>query len=313
MSRAQHERVAGHPVAQVTGVVLFLALAWWLAGQVDPAAWRDAWARVPVAWWPAAALAWLSSYGVRAWRLQQEWAHRAVVPWGRCLALVLQHNAVVLLLPFRLGEAGYVLGVSRQWAVGLAEASWSLLHLRLQDGAVLVLGALACLAPGGGWAAAAVVLLGWGWRRHRATRGYSSRVAGAYAWLAFMQRGGWLACALNWSLRLAVLGGCFMFLSPCNGDIARAAALGAEVGSLWPLQGPAGLGPFEAGAWAGAAWKGSVPSGLVDAALMTHLLCVGLALCAAGVSLLWAPSCAPTPAGPREESAHVTVHPARIP
>ena len=297
---------------RAAGVFVALGLAWWLVREVEPSTWEDALARVPVVWWPLAAVVWLGSYGVRARRLQQEWVHRGAVPWSRCLALVLQHNAAVLLIPFRLGEAGYVLGVSRQWGVGVAEAAWSLLRLRLQDLVVLGLLSLACLVPWGAWIAAGLALMGWGVRRGLMHQALAPQVPGRWKWQALLTGTGWAASALNWLLRLVVMAGCLMFLTPCSEALARAAALGAETGSLWPLQGPAGLGPFEAGAWAAAAWMGPVPSGLVDAALITHLFCVAMALGAAAFSLLFAPSPAKPLRHESQESSHVTSAPSGI-
>ena len=301
-----------HFALRTAGVFVALGLAWWLMREVDPTTWEDALARVPVAWWLLAAVVWLGSYGVRARRLQQEWAHRGAVPWSRCLALVLQYNAAVLLIPFRLGEAGYVLGVSRQWGVGVAEASWSLLRLRLQDLVVLGLLSLACLVPSGAWIAAGLALLGWGLRQGLGHHASAPQAWGRWKWQALLMGSGWAASALNWMLRLFVMAGCLMLLTPCEWGLARAAAVGAETGSLWPLQGPAGLGPFEAGAWAAAAWKGAVPPGLVDAALITHLFCVVIALGAAALSLLFAPSSAKPLPHESPESRHVTAAPSRV-
>lgn len=261
-----------------------LALAWWLLQEVQLSSWPDALARVPLIWWPVATLAWLGGYAVRARRLQQEWAHRAIVPWGRCLALVLQHNAAVLLMPMRLGEAGYVVGVVRQWGVGLAEAGLSLFRMRVQDAVVLGLLGLAWLVPGGALMAASLVLLVFlvRWRvlrRRPVSQGTGVRLQ------TVLTSAGWGWSVLNWTLRLAVLGGWLVILSSSQPSVAIGIAVGAETGALWPLQGPAGLGPFEAGAWAAAAWLGDVPPGLVNAALMAHLFCVVVALSAAAWSL----------------------------
>jgi hypothetical protein len=76
-------------------------------------------------------------------------------------------------------------------------------------------------------------------------------------------------------------------LAPSTPSLAIGAAVGAEMGSLWPLQGPAGLGPFELGAWSAAQWLGNVPTGWLAAALTTHLFCVAVALVAAALTLMF--------------------------
>jgi len=306
MSSGNREGIKKRIALRVMGVLATLALVWWLVREVRPSTWADALAQVPLGWWLLAAVAWLCSYGVRARRLQQEWFHRAEVPWSRCLALVLQHNAAVLLVPFRLGEAGYVWGVSRQWGVGVAEASWSLLRLRLQDLVILALLSIAILLPWGVGIAASLALLGWGWRQKVIQQASVPKWTASRELRRLLAGAGWPASALNWMLRLAVVGGCVMLLTPGGWDVASAAAVGAELGSLMPLQGPAALGPYEAGAWAAVAWKGSVPRGLVDAALMTHLFCVAIALGAAAFSLLLAPAGAQTLPHGSQESPHVT-------
>ena len=74
---------------------------------------------------------------------------------------------------------------------------------------------------------------------------------------------------------------------------AIGAAAGAELGALWPLQGPAGLGPFELGVWTAAQWLGQSPPGLLAAAVTAHLFCITVALVGALVAM-W--TCGPLPA-----------------
>lgn len=273
----------------VAGWLCALLLGAWLYEQVKEADWTALLAPVPWVWWPVATAAWLAGYGVRAWRLQQEWAHRSWVPWWRCLVLVLRHNAAVLLLPLRLGEAGYLVGVTREWGVNAREAAWSLLRLRLQDGVVLGLLALTWLVPQGLWLAGSVVVILLLLRR-QALRAVKASNAG-HRFLAsvvqLLTSPGWLHAVLNWTLRVAVIAGWLLLLAPSTPSLAIGAAVGAELGSLWPLQGPAGLGPFELGAWSAAQWLGGVPPGWLAAALTAHLFCVAVALAAATVTLMF--------------------------
>ena len=240
---------------------------------------------VPVQAWALAVCGWLGAYALRASRLQAEWRHRATVPWRTCLTVVLQHNAAVLLVPARLGETGYLLAACRVWGVTMAEAAASLARWRLQDACVLGSVALVLWAGVPAWALALVWWV----------------AAGAFSWLGRRQRGGsvvrwlggggWATAWLQWLLRLAVVA---MMLHLMLGDGSRAswvmassAALGGELGALWPLQGPAGLGPFEAGAVAGARLQATdLPPGLVASALAVHAVCVLIALGAAAAACL---------------------------
>lgn len=270
------------------GWLCTLALCAWLYGHLRAFEWHGMLSGVPWFWWPLATLLWLAGYGVRALRLKQEWADRACVPWSRCLKLVLWHNAAVLIVPMRLGEVSYLIGVARQWGVDLPSAAWSLLRLRLQDAVVLLALALAWLVPGGA-GAVGLLALSLVWCRHRLAR-TDRRFAGPEGslWKALMSlllSPGWVHAVVNWNLRLAVIGGFLFLLAPLAPAAAAGAAAGAELGALWPLQGPAGLGPFELGAWSAAQWLGQSPPGLLAAALTAHLFCLTVALAAAVLAL----------------------------
>ena len=125
---------------------------------------------VPPALWALGAAGMLASYGIRARRLQDEWPDRGLGGW-QALRIVLLHNASVVTLPFRAGEASYPLLLQRRLGIGLGDAAASLLWMRLQDAAVLallaVLWSLPGVAPGTRVAAAvlAVLALAWAVRR----------------------------------------------------------------------------------------------------------------------------------------------------
>jgi hypothetical protein len=268
--------------------LLGLALLAWALHGVDRAALSVATRRVPAAVWLLAAAGWLFTYVIRAWRLRCEWRAQRLVALGRCLRLVLLHNAAVLLSPMRLGEAGYVWLVHSEWGVGVAQAARSLLWLRWQDAAVLATLGLLLLPP---WAwpwrlalaagafGLALWLPAWGARR-AATHRLPRQLLAAAA-----QRGvdadGWGAAWANWLLRLGVLGLLFSQLAGASGPAVLAAAIGTELGGVLPLQGPAGLGPYEAGAWAGARLAGVPAAPLAGAAVVAHVFCVAVALAAA--------------------------------
>lgn len=261
-------------VLAALGALVGAGLLAWLLRHVDWAELRRAGAAVPVWTWTVCIAGLLASYALRALRLRTEWQPRVGATFGECLHLMLVHNAAVNLLPFRAGEAGYPWLLHRRWGVPVAQAAASLLKLRLQDAAVLGWLAVLCLAPLGRLALIAVAVLG---------------LAGFVAGGA-LRRGRRLAwgCAIaNWPVKLLAIGLLLSTLAglPVTGGVRGAA--GGEVASVLPLQGPAGLGTYEAAVWASVALFHRETMGRVaGAALVVHFfnLCVGL-LAAAAVSL----------------------------
>jgi hypothetical protein len=271
------------------GLLAMLGLVVWRA---DVGALAAAAGAVPAAVWPVAALAWLSSYLIRAFRLQQEWRGHRRLGLGACLRLSLLHNAALSLLPMRSGELGYLLMVRREWGVGWAAAAHSLARLRGQDLAVLALfGGL--VWPGGHWSVRAIYLLAlpllvFGlWPRLMVL--LSSRLPPH--WLAVGDDAsararwvGWACSVANWFVRLAVVAALLVALRAAAPGVAAWGALGGELAAALPLQAPASLGSYEAGVWA--AIRLFEPAGLpalVAAAWLVHLFCIALLLGAAGV------------------------------
>lgn len=256
----------------------------------------------------------LGCYVIRAWRLRSEWRHR--LPAGRgglleCLCMILTHNAAVLLMPLRSGEAGYLWLLHRRWQVSLADAARSLLWLRLQDAIVLALLGLLLLPP---WALAARVLLLLcalvtlctlaaalaGRRGERPASPWLRTLLSALQQALKARRNdltGWCCSVANWTLKLMVAALLFQALSGVDLDVALRAAVGGELGGAMPLQGPAGLGTYEAGAWAalqlGQGASALPPqglAGLVLAALSVHCIFLVIALASAAVALLAMPA-----------------------
>lgn len=291
--------------------LLGLGLLAWLLHQVDLAPLARAFAQTPPWLWGVALAGLLLSYALRAERLRREWgswfaadAARGRAPgFMDCLALFLTHNAAIVVLPLRAGEAGYPLLMQRRFGVPLAESLKSLLWLRLQDAAVLATLAawwLPRLGPAAraGWAA--LLALGWALALlfgARALAALAARMTAVQrfeaAWLAHRNdRLGWGLCAANWLVKLAVFALVLRALTPLDWAGALRGALGGELASVLPLQGPAGLGTYEAGVWA-AALVGQSPAPGVGAqvaagALALHAFALAVALAAAAMIMPWA-------------------------
>jgi hypothetical protein len=279
--------------AFMVGSVLALSLLAWAWQGVDPEALRQLWSTVPAWGWLLAALLWAGSLALRAERLRQEWKWKRLVPWREAMRVVLFHNAAVLLLPMRAGELGYPLLVKQVFGASW-QASWrSLMWLRLQD--VFVLATLAVwLWPG----------ISWGWRVGMALHWVVLLAVPARIWLCLLKRriqgmafvrslmhrrsglAGWCLSWGNWLLKLMAVAGLLHSLAPeiASLDFAQAlaGALGGELAALLPVQGPAGLGTYEAGVWffSGLPVAAAPLLGLV--ALGVHAFCLAVSLGLAG-------------------------------
>jgi uncharacterized membrane protein YbhN (UPF0104 family) len=271
-----------------------LAWAWW---SVDKAAVDKLWRAVPVWAWCVAAMAWALSFVLRAIRLQLEWRWQRAVPWHAAMRLVLFHNAAVLLLPLRAGEMGYPLLVKQTFGASWRDALRSLLWLRLQD--VVVLGVLAALLwPGLPVLGRVLVLCAvavpfvlpkrvWRW------------VLSRRFWLVAQLRrlmhrrgspAGWWLSAGNWVLKISVVGALLQALLPepltasasWGFGQALSAALGGELAALIPVQGPAGLGTYEAGVWLLSGLPLAEAPLMAVVALAVHVFCLVVSLALAG-------------------------------
>lgn len=291
--------------------VLGVGLLAWLLRQVDLGPLSAAFAATPAWLWIVSLAGLCLSYALRAERLRREWGSwfSADTARGRapgfidCLALFLTHNAAIVVLPFRAGEAGYPFLMQRRFGVPLGDSLRSLLWLRLQDAAVLATLAALWLPPvapvvRAGWAAllalawVLALLLG-----PRALAALARRVPAVQrfqaAWLAHRNdRLGWALCAANWLVKLAVLALLLQALAPLDVMAALRGALGGELASVLPLQGPAGLGTYEAGVWAAALMGQASVTGagaqVAAGALALHAFSLAVALAAAAMIMPWA-------------------------
>ena len=250
--------------------------------------------QAPPLLWLAGAGLWWGSFVCRAARMRQEWRWLRPVSLWTALRLVLLHNAAVLLLPMRAGELGYPLLVRQVFGAGWRDAVRSLMWLRIQDAVVLGLLAVVLwpqvpllLRVAVALTALAVWLLPkrfWRWlltRRHPVMRRLRP-------WLHHRSgSGGWWWSAGNWLLKLAVVTVLLHQLAPPGLalDLAGAlrGALGGELAALIPVQGPAGLGTYEAAVWALSGVSTAQVGALAGVALLVHSFCLSVSLCFAAL------------------------------
>ncbi len=286
----------------VLGWFLGGGLLWWLLQQVDTSQLVRSASLIPAWLWLSCSLLWLFSFVLRGRRVQQEWQWRRPVSLAVAMRLVLLHNAAVLVLPFRAGEAGYPLLVKHVFGAPLGQSLRSLMWLRIQDLGVLGL-LLVWLWPGlhGAWPVLCTCLLVgvillpsgyWLWLLKRRS-----------AWAKLLRkmlhrrapRSAWLLSLGNWLCKLSVVAFLLSSLLNLPMKVAFQGALGGEWAGLLPLQGPAGLGTYEAGVWLAAGLEDSaLTAQLPAAALLVHVVCLALSLGAA--LLAWALLRWPTPA-----------------
>lgn len=272
-----------------------LGLLGWMLHKVPLASVLAALARPTAADWSLTLGGLAASYGLRAGRLQVVMGlsdrHDAVPRWLGlrldALRVILMHNAAVNLLPMRAGELSFPYLASRELGMPMARAVASLLWMRLQDLAVLVSLGLLCW-PTLPWplrlVGLAAVVAGWHlglWllRRLHDTR---SQAAG---WRALVQKlhsallephqhatATWAFTWANWAIKL--LAGAWLISAITQAPLAPAwsGALGGELAAIAPVQGPAGLGTYEAGVWAGLhLGTGTDLAAALPAALALHL------------------------------------------
>ncbi|MCB1960309.1 MAG: flippase-like domain-containing protein [Rhodocyclaceae bacterium] len=269
-------------------VALSLALlAWFVAG----GQWRALGAALdalpPVAL-ALTALGFALSYALRALRVWDEFHHDAAGRFGVCLRIVLIHNMMVNIVPFRGGEAAFPILLGRHFDTPLGRAVASLFWFRLQDAFVVMALALmvwpalpTALRVVGviGVVALALALPRWARRKHDWHDGGTwqarlAKVRDAFAESTRHARLGWLWTIANWSVKLAAQAFLLAVVLDSAPGIGAAGALGAELAAILPIQGVAGFGTYEAGAAAALLPHGIALDTGLQAALALHLFVI---------------------------------------
>lgn len=264
-------------------------LLFWLLQKVDLSSLSQSAREIPVWMWLLSTLLWLTSFVFRGLRVQQEWQWRRPVSLPVAMRLVLLHNAAVLLLPFRAGEAGYPLLVKRVFGAPLYQSLQSLMWLRIQDLGVLTVLA-AWLWPHLHWAWPLLFTAGLLGLIFLPPSYWLVLLKRRTTWARLLRkmlhrrapRSAWLLSLANWLCKLSVVAILLSSLLAMSPQAAFQGALGGEWAGLLPLQGPAGLGTYEAGVWLAAGLQDAlVAAQLPAAALLVHFFCLAVSLGAA--------------------------------
>lgn len=303
---------------RVVALLLSLALLGWLISDGRWQSLGDALARLTPGVILIAAAGFALSYLLRALRVYDEFRHDARGRFGACIRIVLMHNAMVNVVPFRGGEAAFPLLLRRTFGTPLPRAIASLFWFRLQD--ALVVGTVAVLVwPGLPFVlrmAGLVALIGFAWalpRWARSPHNWADRgaLAGKLAKLrdAFGEstrhaRYGWVWTVANWSVKLAAQAWLLAALLATGLAQGAAGALGAELAAILPIQGVAGFGTYEAGAAAALLPVGIAFDEGLRAALALHIFVIACALGAGALAWLF-PNAGPAP----DVNAHPDIPP----
>jgi uncharacterized membrane protein YbhN (UPF0104 family) len=292
--------ISGRFARLAVGAAIAIGLAIWLAldhrwievvqilGRVSP----------PVIL--GAALGLLITYLLRTFRVFEEFRGAPGVSFPGMLRVVMLHNLMVNIVPFRGGEAAFPVLLHGSFGISLARAAGSLLWFRLQD--LFVVAALALAAASGlpmalrlagllVLAALAYELPRWARRPHEANHARGpirvlQRLRSVFAEATERSLNGWWWTIANWIVKLAVQAWLLAQIMPGSIEVALAGVLGAETSAILPVQGLAGLGTYEAGA---AAFM--MPYGIpfergLQGALALHLVVIGCALLGGALALL---------------------------
>src|SRR5262245_42530892 len=282
-------------------VVLSLGLFAWLLGAGDLQGLLIALSDLSPSTVLFAALGLIASYIFRALRVYDEFRRQAGGRFGACLRIVLIHNTMVNVLPFRSGELAFPMLMQTTFGTPLPRAVASLLWFRLQDACVI--GLIAILV----WpdislfvrivGVGIIVSLAWAipqlMRMHpREARPVKrtttfTRVREAFRDSTQEARFGWLWTVSNWSAKLAAQAWLLAALLGAAFPHGAAGALGAELSSVLPIQGVAGFGTYEAGAAAALLPLGVPLAEGIRAAFALHLFVTSCAVLAGGIAWLF--------------------------
>ncbi|PBB43813.1 MAG: UPF0104 family protein [Mesorhizobium sp.] len=282
-------------------IIVTLALLAWLAADSRWKMVGDAFASITPGAFAAVTLALFVTYVLRALRVCDEFRDDVNGRFGACLRVILIHNAMINVVPFRGGETAFPLLLRQVFGISIVRAGASLLWFRLQD--AFVVGVLACLVwPGlhpALRAAAIAALIAAAWylpRWARAPHDWAGRgsivsklgkLRDIFTEATGRSRYGWWWTVANWTLKLAVQGWLLAMLLGTSFQTAFPGAVGAEAAAILPVQGVAGFGTYEAGAAAALLYSGIAMKDGLQAALALHLFILCSAVATGAIAWLF--------------------------
>lgn len=285
---------------RLLAIAASLALLAWLAWDGRWQGLADAFRRLDLLALMLAIAGFAASYVLRAGRVYDEFRRDAHGRFGACLRIVLIHNAMVNVVPFRGGEAAFPVLLGRNFGTPLARAVASLFWFRLQDALVVAVLAVGVwpglplplrLAGIVGLVAVAWYLPRWAraphaWAERGGATAKLAKLRDAFADSTRHARFGWAWTLANWSVKLATQAWLLASLLPGGLAVGAAGALGAELAAILPVQGVAGFGTYEAGAAAAMLPHGVPFENGLQAALALHLFVIACAVASGAVAWL---------------------------
>ena len=244
------------------------------------------------------------SYLLRAMRVYDEFRHGGDGRFIACLRIVLIHNALVNVVPFRGGEVAFPVLLNRTFGTPVPRAVASLLWFRLQDAFIVAIAACIIWPGIPLWlrliGIASLMVVAWYLPRWAALnntllpthrwRQHVVKLRAAFATSARHARFSWLWTISNWSVKLSVQAWLLATLLSTEWAIGATGALGAELASILPVQGVAGFGTYEAAAAGAVAAQGVSFSHGLQAALVLHVVVITSALALGALAWLALPS-----------------------
>lgn len=247
----------------------------------------------------------MTSYALRALRLQDYFRDAMRGRLAMAYKLMLQHNLLNNLLPMRSGELSFPILMARYFGIGPGRSVPALIWFRVLDLHTLCL--LALLAATEQWldpVASVLILLAFAtlpWWLYRFStrflRQLSAREGGRLRGLLTRLLSGlpagaglfwrsWAWTVANWVVKLAV----FAWVLRLFVDVPFAGALlgvaGGEVTSVLPVHGVGGVGTYEAGIIAGLLPFGVSASSALQGGVNLHLFLLGVSLLGGALSVM---------------------------
>ena len=246
----------------------------------------------------------VATYAIRTLRI-----YRYFGGWGdfgAWLRLLLQHNVMLNLLPMRAGEIAFPILMNRYFHIPASHSLPALLWLRVLDLHTLLFMLLlaitwmvspAAVLPVAVIWLAALPLLMYAAKKLSAILGLQGGriVRLSRAVLAGMPKSAtqlsesWGWTVLNWGLKLAVFGWIFSTLSSTTYLNGLLGAIGGELSNILPVQGPAGVGTYEAGVAAAVLPLGLSVTEAIKGGVNLHLFGLAVSILCALASLFGKP------------------------